>query len=284
MTRSKLQFRTFSPLGTSSRWEPLMLWSWKKRANDVFVELLGTSRKPRQWRRRERSETKDVMNKTIALHVRLKLWSLLRRLVQNKVKKLRQKFSHDFTLNSTLNLYFLPNGRCRTVRNGKRVELLTKFLGDKEVGFFRQRFPTLRRNEIWNSIIAALRGFIGNFPNSLYSRGFCSLGCKPSQLFPPPTPKGSFFWGYVALTVWKNKEILRTNWCFFRLVKFFENCNFLCEQDRPELTPVAIRAGKLLADRLFGGSDVTMDYDKVCHRSTMDEPSFSLFSLFQAFS
>ncbi|XP_068737214.1 thioredoxin reductase 2, mitochondrial-like isoform X2 [Montipora capricornis] len=34
-------------------------------------------------------------------------------------------------------------------------------------------------------------------------------------------------------------------------------------QDRPELTPVAIRAGKLLADRLFGDSDVTMDYDKV---------------------
>lgn len=34
-------------------------------------------------------------------------------------------------------------------------------------------------------------------------------------------------------------------------------------QDRPELTPVAIRAGKLLADRLFGGSDVAVDYDKV---------------------
>ncbi|KAK2560265.1 Thioredoxin reductase 2 [Acropora cervicornis] len=34
-------------------------------------------------------------------------------------------------------------------------------------------------------------------------------------------------------------------------------------QDRPELTPVAIRAGKLLADRLFGDSNVTMDYDKV---------------------
>ncbi|XP_068735538.1 thioredoxin reductase 2, mitochondrial-like [Montipora capricornis] len=34
-------------------------------------------------------------------------------------------------------------------------------------------------------------------------------------------------------------------------------------QDRPELTPVAIRAGKLLADRLFGDLDVTMDYDKV---------------------
>ena len=26
---------------------------------------------------------------------------------------------------------------------------------------------------------------------------------------------------------------------------------------------MAIRAGKLLADRLFGGSDITMDYDKV---------------------
>lgn len=34
-------------------------------------------------------------------------------------------------------------------------------------------------------------------------------------------------------------------------------------QDRPELTPVAIRAGKLLAERLFGDSNVTMDYDKV---------------------
>lgn len=34
-------------------------------------------------------------------------------------------------------------------------------------------------------------------------------------------------------------------------------------QDRPELTPVAIRAGKLLADRLFGGSEFIMDYDKV---------------------
>ena len=80
--------------------------------------------------------------------MRLKLWPFHRRLVQNKVKKLRQKLSHDFTLNSTLNSYFLSNGRCRTVRNGKRVELLKKFLGDKEVDFFRQCFPTLRRNEI----------------------------------------------------------------------------------------------------------------------------------------
>ena len=36
-------------------------------------------------------------------------------------------------------------------------------------------------------------------------------------------------------------------------------------QDRPELTPVAIRAGKLLADRLFGGSEIIMDYDKVSY-------------------
>jgi len=35
------------------------------------------------------------------------------------------------------------------------------------------------------------------------------------------------------------------------------------------LTPVAIRAGKLLADRLFGGSDVMIDYDKVGHRIIM---------------
>lgn len=34
-------------------------------------------------------------------------------------------------------------------------------------------------------------------------------------------------------------------------------------QDRPELTPVAIKAGRLLAERLFNGSKVKMDYDKV---------------------
>ncbi|XP_033748831.1 thioredoxin reductase 2, mitochondrial-like [Pecten maximus] len=32
---------------------------------------------------------------------------------------------------------------------------------------------------------------------------------------------------------------------------------------RPELTPVAIKAGKLLAHRLFGGAQAQMDYDKV---------------------
>ncbi|EDO46553.1 predicted protein, partial [Nematostella vectensis] len=34
-------------------------------------------------------------------------------------------------------------------------------------------------------------------------------------------------------------------------------------QDRPELTPVAIMAGKLLARRLFAGSTIQMDYDNV---------------------
>ena len=33
---------------------------------------------------------------------------------------------------------------------------------------------------------------------------------------------------------------------------------------KPELTPVAIKAGKLLADRLFGASTKPMDYEKVC--------------------
>lgn len=35
------------------------------------------------------------------------------------------------------------------------------------------------------------------------------------------------------------------------------------EQGRPELTPVAIRAGKLLARRLFTKSTAMMDYDTV---------------------
>jgi hypothetical protein len=34
-------------------------------------------------------------------------------------------------------------------------------------------------------------------------------------------------------------------------------------QERPELTPVAIKAGRLLAERLFAGSKVQMEYDKV---------------------
>lgn len=36
-----------------------------------------------------------------------------------------------------------------------------------------------------------------------------------------------------------------------------------CAEGRPELTPPAIRAGKLLAERLFGGASELMDYDLV---------------------
>jgi pyruvate/2-oxoglutarate dehydrogenase complex dihydrolipoamide dehydrogenase (E3) component len=33
-----------------------------------------------------------------------------------------------------------------------------------------------------------------------------------------------------------------------------------CAEGRPELTPPAIRAGKLLAERLFGNATELMDY------------------------
>jgi len=47
---------------------------------------------------------------------------------------------------------------------------------------------------------------------------------------------------------------------------------FLFFKDRPELTPVAIRAGKLLAYRLFNSSKVQMDYNMVrCSFATVSE-------------
>ena len=53
----------------------------------------------------------------------------------------------------------------------------------------------------------------------------------------------------------------------------FPSSSFLpsCFQDRPELTPVAIRAGRLLARRLFDGATEQMDYDKVCLRQFFPE-------------
>jgi pyruvate/2-oxoglutarate dehydrogenase complex dihydrolipoamide dehydrogenase (E3) component len=39
---------------------------------------------------------------------------------------------------------------------------------------------------------------------------------------------------------------------------------------RPELTPVAIKAGKLLSRRLFGNSAQVMDYDNVLHSKCLD--------------
>ena len=54
----------------------------------------------------------------------------------------------------------------------------------------------------------------------------------------------------------------------FQLICIMYVCNLsvcvcLCFKDRPELTPVAIRAGKLLARRLFDKSKVQMDYHTV---------------------
>lgn len=37
----------------------------------------------------------------------------------------------------------------------------------------------------------------------------------------------------------------------------------ICSQEKPELTPVAIQAGKLLAQRLFNNSNEQMDYENV---------------------
>ena len=42
------------------------------------------------------------------------------------------------------------------------------------------------------------------------------------------------------------------------------SCVCACVQGRWELTPVAVRAGKLLARRLFGGSNTLMNYEMVC--------------------
>ena len=41
------------------------------------------------------------------------------------------------------------------------------------------------------------------------------------------------------------------------------HCLFLPPQGAPELTPTAIVAGRLLADRLYGGSDQLMDLNTV---------------------
>ena len=47
------------------------------------------------------------------------------------------------------------------------------------------------------------------------------------------------------------------------LLGYIATCNFYALQGRWELTPVAIKAGKLLARRLFGGSTQLMNYDMV---------------------
>jgi pyruvate/2-oxoglutarate dehydrogenase complex dihydrolipoamide dehydrogenase (E3) component len=53
---------------------------------------------------------------------------------------------------------------------------------------------------------------------------------------------------------------------FIQLSRFrylFLFIDFVLGRKKPELTPVAIHAGRLLARRLFGDSTVTMDYENV---------------------
>lgn len=50
-------------------------------------KTLGTSRKPRRRRQRERKKTKELMSKTIAKYGVLKLYTILSRLIQNKNAK-----------------------------------------------------------------------------------------------------------------------------------------------------------------------------------------------------
>ena len=49
---------------------------------------------------------------------------------------------------------------------------------------------------------------------------------------------------------------------------------FWCDQDRQELTPVAVRAGRLLAHRLYAGSAAQMDYDMVKSTTASVLPGF----------
>lgn len=51
----------------------------------------------------------------------------------------------------------------------------------------------------------------------------------------------------------------------------------LFSQGRPELTPTAIAAGKLLAQRLFGQSSELMDYDNVSSFFNNKNKSFFFF-------
>lgn len=41
------------------------------------------------------------------------------------------------------------------------------------------------------------------------------------------------------------------------------HCMMIFFQDKPELTPVAVKAGKLLAQRLFNNFKEIMDYENV---------------------
>lgn len=58
----------------------------------------------------------------------------------------------------------------------------------------------------------------------------------------------------------------------------FKQSFVLSSQGRPELTPTAIAAGKLLAQRLFGQSSELMDYDNVSYVLFFSKNNLWLFS------
>ena len=84
-------------------------WSWPSS-----FTLLGTLRKSRQRRQREHGETKNLMSKTIAQHVRFK------KFIHNVLlaRKFRQQFNLVFTLKLTPHPYVMLQGRYRTIKNG----------------------------------------------------------------------------------------------------------------------------------------------------------------------
>ena len=67
---------------------------------------------------RRPSETKELMRKKITQHVRYKTCTFLSCPIQEKKRKIANLRSNVITF------YFELKGRCRTVRNSKRVELL----------------------------------------------------------------------------------------------------------------------------------------------------------------
>lgn len=63
----------------------------------------------------------------------------------------------------------------------------------------------------------------------------------------------------------------------------FKQSFVLSSQGRPELTPTAIAAGKLLAQRLFGQSSELMDYDNVSYVLFFSKNNLWLFFLKRVF-
>ena len=84
------------------------------QAQFQLITLLGTLRKSRQRRQREHGETKNLMSKTIAQHVRFKMF------IHNVLlaRKFRQRFNLVFILKLTPHPYVMLQGRYHTIKNG----------------------------------------------------------------------------------------------------------------------------------------------------------------------